>query len=128
VKRFNGIITATLLGMLITGCSLLPSKWDDNEAAGVTDLRWAIMYLDCDLDPVLIKHMIDDIYKKHGWLSTYVETKGTSDIEYLLDKMSLTLDPMYEKETVSQRYCALKQGVLQQQAEAISLTVMRRYD
>jgi hypothetical protein len=128
VRKFYSIITASLLGIMITGCSLLPSKWDDNEAAGVTDLRWAIIWLDCELDPVLITHMIDDIYKKHGWLSTYVETKGTSDIEYLLDKMSLTLDPMYEKETVSQRYCALKQGVLLQQSEAIALTVMGRYD
>ena len=126
--KFRGIITATLLGMLIAGCSLLPSKWDDNEAAGVTDLYVSVLHLNCTLDPVLIKHMVADVGEKHDWVLSYVQLKGTSDIESLLLKMEETLDPMLESETISRSYCSLKQRVLLTQAETIAQTVMRRFE
>lgn len=125
--KIRGILTAISVGMLITGCTLLPSRWDDNEAAGVTDLYNAIVTMDCTLNPVLLRHVVTDIDKKHSWVLHYTQLKGTSDIESLLLKMEGTIDSLVEKETISPTYCKLKQKVLTQQTQAVADTIMGRF-
>lgn len=125
--NFRVILTAISVGMLITGCSLIPSRWDDNEAAGVTDLYNSIVTMDCTLQPVLIKRMVEDIDKKHTWVLHYTQLKGTKDIESLLLKMDDTIDGMVKKEKINLAYCRIKQRLLTEQSEAVAATIMGRF-
>lgn len=125
--KIRDILTAISVGMLITGCSLIPSRWDDNEAAGVTDLYNAIVTMDCTLNPVLLRHVVEDIDKKHSWVLHYTQLKGTKDIESLLLQMDGTIDSLVEKETISPTYCKLKQKVLTEQSFAVADTIMGRF-
>lgn len=128
MKKFYSIITATLLGMLITGCSTtLPSKWDDNESAGAADVYWSIQEIRCD-DPLVHRYM-DHAYGKINWLYYYTKLKGTEDIHPLVDGMRITIEPLTGKEVgeINPRYCELKRRVLVEQAIIISDTVMGRF-
>lgn len=125
--NFRVILTAISVGILITGCSLIPSRWDDNEAAGVTDLYNSIVTMDCTLQPVLIKRMVEDIDKKHTWVLHYTQLKGTKDIESLLLKMDDTIDGMVKQEKINPAYCRIKQRLLTEQSEAVASTIMGRF-
>ena len=125
--NFRVILTAISVGMLITGCSLIPSRWDDNEAAGVTDLYSSIVTMDCTLDPVLIKRMVEDIDNRHKWVLYYTQLKGTKDIESLLLKMDDTIEGMVKQEKINPAYCKIKQRLLTEQTEAVAATIMGRF-
>jgi len=116
-----------LLVVLLSGCSFVPSFWDDNESRAATDLRYSIAKLDCTKDQApQIKILKDNI----GWFSLYMDSKKTSDVQKMIAPMILTVDDFYKRSLEKQGgkvYCENKKAILSKQSKIVADAVMRRF-
>lgn len=128
--KFLAIITATLM---LSGCSTIekwiPSFWDDNQSAKITDVRLQIDRLDCKGDQLAQVSVIRDDLR---WFELYSQSKGRlqKDVLTLIGPMQETVEDMYKRNVQgkgSQPYCELKKKIMQQQAERAATGVLGRY-
>ena len=124
------ILTLTLL---LTGCasiqSWIPSFWDANQSARITDVQLAVDRLDCAEDQLpQVSRIRDDL----RWFELYSRSKGTvqQDVIKLIAPMQETVEDMYKRNSEgrgSKAYCELKRRVMQQQVQRAAAGIQGRW-
>jgi hypothetical protein len=118
--------------VLLQGCSTvqsvkdwIPSRWDVNQAKVITDLRQQTYNFDCKQDqPAQLKAITANLQ----WFQLYSESKGTKDVNKLLDTMRATVKEFSDRpQPVSAIYCDIKKKVMIQQVDIAAKTVQGRF-
>ena len=115
--------------LLLSGCSalsLIPSKWDGNEAKSIIDIEMTAKYFDC----ANVKSQINDLNKQVEWFNTYSVSRGSNDIVALFEDLHNTVAEFKERtsrEDISPLYCSLKKKIIEQQATIIAKAVQKRF-
>lgn len=122
-----------MLAVALTGCaavqSWIPSFWDDNQSAKITDVRLAVDRLNCQQNQLAQITVIRDDLR---WFELYSTSKGAlqRDVLRLIAPMQDTVEDMYTRNsrgTASVTYCELKRQIMTQQAERIAHAVLGRW-
>lgn len=130
MKKF---LAAGLIVLTMSGCSTIkgwiPSFWDDNQSAKITDVRLSVERLDCSKDQL---PQVSKIRDELTWFELYSKSKGwrQNDVLKLIGPMQETVEDMYKRsqsQQGSKMYCELKKKVMQQQAERASQAVLGRF-
>lgn len=117
----------------LTGCStivgFIPSFWDDNQSAKITDVRQKVENIDCKV-PQLAQ--ATDILSNIQWFELYSKSKGTrqSDVLRIVAPMKETVTDWSNRSAVkegSEAYCNLKKRTLKLQAERAATAILGRY-
>jgi hypothetical protein len=111
----------------LSGCSMIPSRWDDNQSKAIIDIRLSASTFDCTGDQ---KAQLTAFANQVQWFELYAESKGTQDMVKLNATLSETVKEYQDRlkqGPVSPMYCDLKKKVIQQQADIISRSVMGRF-
>lgn len=116
------IIGSVLL--LLSGCSGIPSFWDDNESMIAVDVRYAADRVNCDGDYV---PDVLELKNRVDYFVLYTESRGSDDINEMVVLMKETVDGFYENEKPNAFYCKLKKKIVVQQSSDIADAVMGRY-
>ena len=123
------ILIAVLL--TLSGCAnvmtLIPSKWDDNQAKAITDIQQDARRFDCKGNLVAQLNKLD---LEIEWFDIYATTKPTRDVNKLTETLTTTVKEFQDraaKGPVSPLYCDLKKKIIQQQADIIAAGVMGRF-
>jgi hypothetical protein len=127
------IVIAMILALGLTGCATvqtwIPSFWDANQSARITDVQLAIDRLDCAGDQLAqVTRIRDDL----RWFELYSRSKGAvqQDVIKLIAPMQDTVEDMYKRNTEgrgSKTYCELKRRIMQQQAARAATAVQGRW-
>jgi hypothetical protein len=127
------ILPAVILAFVLTGCatvqSWIPSFWDANQSARITDVQLSVDRLDCARDQLAqVSRIRDDL----RWFELYSASKGKTqqDVIKLIAPMQQTVEDMYKRNTEgrgSQAYCELKKRIMQQQAARAAAAVQGRW-
>jgi uncharacterized protein YceK len=115
----------------LTGCAnimtMIPSKWDDNQAKAITDIQQDARRFNCKGDLVAQLNKLD---LEIEWFDIYATTKPTRDVNKLTETLTTTVKEFQDraaKGPVSPLYCDLKKKIIQQQADIIAAGVMGRF-
>jgi hypothetical protein len=119
--------------LMLTGCatvqSWIPSFWDANQSARITDVQLAVDRLDCAADQLVqVTRIRDDL----RWFELYSTSKGSvqQDVIKLIAPMQATVEDMYKRNTEgkgSTVYCELKKRIMQQQAARAAAGIQGRW-
>ncbi len=125
-------LIALLFVVSLTGCStilnLLPSKWDPNEVAAVTDLRFDVRKVNCDT-PESALPTLQKLVDKKDWTWMYSESRKNTDVLQLIRPFNETLDDLYTRAKsgkMSKAFCNGKVVILTTQADAIGRALQSR--
>lgn len=119
--------------LLLSGCATvekwIPSFWDDNQSARITDIRLSIERLDCKQEQL---PQITAIRDNIEWFRLYSVSKGKlqKDVLKLVHPMAETVEDMYKRNTdgrASATYCELKKRIMAQQAERAAAGILGRW-
>lgn len=117
----NKIILA--LTLFVGGCSLMPSKWDENQARVITTIRQEVGRFDCKQDPIPQLVVIE---KNIEWFNYYAEFKNAGDIEHMMDTLQGTTQEFLNRLAsgpVSPTYCQIKKSIMTDQVGIIGSTI-----
>lgn len=130
------IILTLAFTLSITGCStingivgLVPSFWDPNQAARITDVRMAVQRIDCAVPhKAQIQTAIDHVI----WFQLYSESSGRrhQDVIKITDPLKITLEEWVKKADTPDSnaiYCRHKRGVAQLQAKRAAEAILGRF-
>jgi len=127
------IAPAMMLAAVLTGCasvqSWIPSFWDANQSARITDVQLSIDRLDCAGDQFAqVSQIRDDL----RWFELYSRSKGMvqQDVIGLIAPMQDTVEDMYKRNREgrgSKTYCELKRRVMQQQVQRAAVGIQGRW-
>jgi hypothetical protein len=119
--------------LLLTGCSTvqswIPSFWDANQSARITDVQLAVDRLDCASDQLIqVTRIRDDL----RWFELYSTSKGSvqQDVIRLIAPMQATVEDMYKRNTEGRgtvTYCELKRRIMQTQAQRAAAGIQGRW-
>jgi hypothetical protein len=119
--------------LLLTGCSTvqswIPSFWDANQSARITDVQLAVDRLDCASDQLIqVTRIRDDL----RWFELYSTSKGSvqQDVIRLIAPMQATVEDMYKRNTEVRgtvTYCELKRRIMQTQAQRAAAGIQGRW-
>lgn len=117
--------------VLLSGCTTIqnwiPSFWDDNQAAKITDVRVKILNIRCDQDQLTQSQAI---MLDLQWFDVYSTSKGFTqrDVIRVIEPIKeTTADWIKRGNDGSKTYCELKKRVLTQQSERAARAVMGRW-
>lgn len=123
-------IAAILFTVLLTGCatvqSWIPSFWDDNQSAYITEVRLSVERIRCEDDQtVQVARLSEDLRR----FQLYSEAKGTlqRDVLRVIEPMQLTVKEWRDRGQGSKTYCELKKKLLLQQGERASKVILGRW-
>ena len=126
-------ITVLFLGLVLSGCatveSWLPSFWDDNQSARITDVRQRIESVDCRGDQAAqARAILGDLQ----WFELYSQSKGQSQrsVIKLVEPIKATAQDWLTRTKeghASEQYCVIKQRILAQQAARAAESIMGRW-
>jgi HAMP domain-containing protein len=114
---------AAIALLIVSGCSLMPSKWDQNQARAITDIRQEAGDFDCKGD---IPAQLNSIEKHIEWFHLYSDYRKAKDIDSMVAKLDATVKEFQDrlaKGPASQTYCQLKKTVITEQVDIIGHTV-----
>lgn len=118
MMKFSAIVLVALL----TGCSLIPSKWDENQARAVTNMSYEAGQIDCGKDPT---ESLNAISYDLTWLHIYNNYKGTQDLEKMTSVVQKTVSE-FQKNVADKKsnvvYCQIKKALINQQIDIIGHT------
>ena len=119
--------------VMLSGCATvqtwIPSFWDANQSAKITDVQLAVDRLDCGANTLAQVVIIRDNLR---WFELYSRSKGAvqQEVIRLIAPMKETVEDMYKRNTEgrgSKTYCELKRRVMQQQAARAATAVQGRW-
>jgi hypothetical protein len=118
---------------MLTGCAQIqtwmPSFWDANQSARITDVQLAVDRLDCAGDQLTqVSRIRDDL----RWFELYSTSKGTvqQDVLRLIAPMQQTVEDMHKRNTEGRgtvTYCELKKRIMQTQARRAADGIQGRW-
>jgi hypothetical protein len=130
------IILSLFLAVSLSGCmaiaglsTLLPSAWDSNQSAVITDIQQQSKRIDCKWKINEVKDHLEYLDEKTEWLIIYSETKQTTDIFNMAQVYNTTLQDFYkrvETKSMSNSYCENKKAILIEQSNIIAKTLQGR--
>lgn len=130
------IILYLFLAVSLNGClalaglsTLLPSAWDPNQSAAITDIQQQSKRIDCKWKINEVKDHLEYLDEKTEWLIIYSETKQTTDIFNMAQVYNATLQDFYkrvETKSMSNSYCENKKAILIEQSNIIAKTLQGR--
>lgn len=119
--------------VMLSGCatvqSWIPSFWDANQSARITDVQLSVDRLNCAGDQLSqVSRIRDDL----RWFELYSHSKGKlqQDVLKVIAPMQETVEDMYKRNTEgrgSTVYCELKKRIMQQQAARAAAAVQGRW-
>lgn len=127
------LLIALVVMFTVTGCSTIqkwiPSFWDDNQSAKITDVRLNIDRINCDQAQLAQAERIRDDLR---WFELYSQSKGSrqQDVLRLIQPMQETVNDWYKRSLDNQGskgYCLIKKRILQQQSERAASAVLGRF-
>ena len=117
----------------LSGCaavqSWIPSFWDANQSARITDVQLSVDRLNCAADQLIqVTRIRDDL----RWFELYSVSKGKvqQDVLKVIAPMQETVEDMYKRNTEgrgSKTYCELKRRVMQQQVQRAAEGIQGRW-
>ena len=130
------IILSLFLAVSLSGCmalaglsTLLPSAWDSNQSAVITDIQQQSKRLNCKWKISDVNDHLVRLDEKVEWLIIYSETKQTTDIFNMAQVYNATLQDFYkrvETKSMSNSYCENKKEILIEQSNIIAKTLQGR--
>ena len=130
------IILSLFLAFSLSGCialaglsTLLPSAWDVNQSAAITDIQQKSKRINCKSEVTLLKKHLDSLDERVEWLIIYSESKKTDDIFNMANVYNQTLKDMIDrtnKKSISNSYCENKKTILVEQSYIISKALQGR--
>ena len=130
------IILSLFLALSLSGCmalaglsTLLPSAWDPNQSAVITDIQQQSKRINCKWKINEVKDHLEYLDEKTEWLIIYSETKQTTDIFNMAQVYNTTLQDFYkrvETKSMSNSYCENKKAILIEQSNIIAKTLQGR--
>ena len=129
MKRIILIAAAVML----TGCSTIqgwiPSFWDGNQSAKITDVRLTVDRIDCTKDQLAQAAQLRDQLR---WFELYSVSKGAlqRDVIKLIQPIQATTEDWYKRSQDGQGsvgYCNIKKKILEQQTARAATGIMGRW-
>jgi hypothetical protein len=121
------------MAFMLTGCAhvqtWIPSFWDANQSARITDVQLAVDRLDCAADQLAqVTRIRDDL----RWFELYSRSKGKTqqDVVRLIQPMQQTVEDMHKRNTEGRgtvTYCELKRRIMQTQARRAAEGIQGRW-
>ena len=116
--------------MALAGLStLIPSAWDPNQSAVITDIQQQSKRINCSWKINEVKDHLEYLDEKTEWLIIYSETKKTTDIFNMAQVYNATLQDFYkrvETKSMSNSYCENKKAILIEQSNIIAKALQGR--
>jgi flagellar basal body L-ring protein FlgH len=123
-----------LLAVLsLTACSTLqnwiPSFWDPNQSARITDVRLRVEQINCD-QPQLPQAL--QVQTDLRWFELYSDSKGArqQDVIRIIAPMQESVSDWVKRSTDGQGskgYCEIKKKLLQTQAKSAASAILGRF-
>jgi hypothetical protein len=119
--------------VVLTGCSTIqgwiPSFWDDNQSAKITDVRLTVDRIDCSKDQLSQAAQLRDQLR---WFELYSTSKGAlqRDVIKLIAPIQDTTEDWYKRSLDGQGsvgYCNIKKKILEQQTARAAKGIMGRW-
>jgi hypothetical protein len=119
--------------VMLSGCSTIqnwiPSFWDDNQAAKITDVRLTVDRIDCSKDQLAQAAQLRDQLR---WFELYSTSKGAlqRDVIALVKPIQDTTEDWYKRSLDGQGsvgYCNIKKKILEQQTARAAKGIMGRW-
>jgi hypothetical protein len=130
------IILSLFLTFSLSGCialagisALLPSGWDANQSAAITDIQQKSKRINCKSEVKLLKKHLNSLDERVEWLIIYSESKKTDDVFNMTNVYNQTLKDMIkrvETKGISNSYCENKKTILVEQSYIISKALQGR--
>ena len=121
---------AVCLVVLLSGCATvqtwIPSFWDDNQSAYITDARLSVERINCaEPQTVQVQRLREDLRR----FQLYSEAKGSlqKDVIRVIEPMQSTVKEWAERGEGSKTYCEIKKRVLAQQGERAAKVILGRW-
>jgi hypothetical protein len=117
----------------LSGCSTIqgwiPSFWDDNQAAKITDVRLTVDRIDCSKDQLAQAVQLRDQLR---WFELYSTSKGSlqRDVIQLVKPIQDTTEDWYKRSLEGQGsvgYCNIKKKILEQQTARAAKGILGRW-
>jgi hypothetical protein len=121
------------LVVMLTGCSTIqgwiPSFWDDNQSAKITDVRLTVDRIDCSKDQLAQAIQLRDQLR---WFELYSTSKGSlqRDVIALVKPIQDTTEDWYKRSLDGQGsvgYCNIKKKILEQQTARAAEGILGRW-
>ncbi len=124
------LFTTLAVAVLLTGCasikSWIPSFWDDNQSAYITEARLTVAAINC-AEPQLpqVTVLARDLQR----FQLYSEAKGSlqQDVLRVIEPMQSTVREWTTRGEGSRVYCEIKKRLLTQQGERASNVILGRW-
>jgi hypothetical protein len=123
-------ISVILVSVLISGCatvqSWIPSFWDDNQSAYITEARLTVERVNCALPQVAqVLQLHEDLRR----FELYSQAKGSlqQDVLRVIEPMQATVKEWRDRGEGSRVYCEIKKKLLLQQGERASKVILGRW-
>jgi hypothetical protein len=126
-------LVALIFALTLTGCAsiggIVPSFWDDNQSARITDVRFNVEKLDCT-KPHLPQ--VEKIEMDILWFQLYSESKGwrQQDVLVLVKPLQDTVTDFVKRSKAgegTETYCNIKKKIMQTQAKRAAEAVLGRF-
>ena len=121
---------AVCLVVMLSGCAAvqtwIPSFWDDNQSAYITDARLSVERINCaEPQTVQVQRLREDLRR----FQLYSEAKGSlqKDVIRVIEPMQSTAKEWAERGEGSKTYCEIKKRVLAQQGERAAKVILGRW-
>jgi hypothetical protein len=117
----------------LSGCSTIqnwiPSFWDDNQSAKITDVRLTVDRIDCAKDQLAQATQLRDQLR---WFELYSTSKGAlqKDVLRLIKPIQDTTEDWYKRSLDGQGsvgYCNIKKKILEQQTARAATGILGRW-
>jgi hypothetical protein len=117
----------------LSGCSTIqgwiPSFWDDNQSAKITDVRLTVDRIDCSKDQLAQAVQLRDQLR---WFELYSTSKGAlqRDVIQLVKPIQDTTEDWYKRSLDGQGsvgYCNIKKKILEQQTARAAKGILGRW-
>ena len=127
------LITLLVLSLTLTGCasitSLIPSFWDPNQSARITDVRLRVDQINCEQAQLPQAQQIQNDLR---WFELYSESKGSrqQDVIRVIQPMQESVTDWVKRSTDGQgskTYCEIKKKLLQTQAKSAAAAIQGRF-
>ena len=119
--------------VVLSGCSTIqgwiPSFWDANQSAKITDVRLTVDRIDCSRDQLAQAAQLRDQLR---WFELYSVSKGAlqKDVIKLVKPIQDTTEDWYKRSLDGQGsvgYCNIKKKILEQQTARAATGIMGRW-
>ena len=127
------LLTLLVLSLTLSGCasitSLIPSFWDPNQSARITDVRLRVDQINCEQAQLPQAQQIQNDLR---WFELYSESKGSrqQDVIRVIQPMQESVTDWVKRSTDGQgskTYCEIKKKLLQTQAKSAAAAIQGRF-